>query len=157
MKPVSPGNIGLHDMPGGVGKIGFGIPRPLEVNEIENDIIDRFVYAAKLCQQVGFHGIQLHSAHGYLLSSFLNPRANNRHEIFGKDDKYGGSLENRARLLLTVVKRIKEATRTRRRTAGGDDDGATTTTTKPFAISVKLNTADFQQGWVYNYRSYKSC
>jgi 2,4-dienoyl-CoA reductase-like NADH-dependent reductase (Old Yellow Enzyme family) len=48
----------------------------------------------------GFTGVQLHGAHGYLLSSFLNPLANNR------NDKYGGSLENRARLLLDTVKEV---------------------------------------------------
>ena len=129
MSPVGPGNIGLEDLPGG-GKASFGTPRPLEVHEI-GVIVERFVYAATKCQEAGFDGIQIHAAHGYLFSAFLNPRANNRHELFGDDDPYGGSLENRARLLLTVVRRIKEATQATR---------------SKFAVSVKLNSADFQQG-----------
>ena len=56
----------------------------------------RFIDAAVVCEACGFDGVQLHSAHGYLLSSFLNPRANVR------EDEYGGALENRARLLLEV-------------------------------------------------------
>lgn len=94
MEPVGPGNIRL-DMPA----FAFGTPRALEVEELM-DIKSRFVYAAKVCKETGFDGVQIHSAHGYLLSSFLNPRANNRPELFGAEDKYGGTLENRARLLL---------------------------------------------------------
>ena len=64
----------------------------------------------------------MHAAHGYLVSQFLSPLSNRR------DDDYGGSLENRARFLLETVRRI--------RAASG----------KGFALSVKLNSADFQQG-----------
>ena len=64
-----------------------------------------------------------------LLSSFLNRGFNNRIEIFGDDDPYGGLLENRQRLLLTVVKRIREELGPK------------------FPISVKLNSADFQKGF----------
>ena len=94
MEPVGPGNVRL-DMPA----FAFGNPRALEVEELL-DIKNRFVYAAKVCQDTGFDGIQIHSAHGYLLSSFLNPLANNRPALFGAEDKYGGELVNRARLLL---------------------------------------------------------
>ena len=64
------------------------VPKPLSPGEVE-DVVRRFAHAASVCQQVGFDGVQIHSAHGYLLSSFLNPRANNR------SDAYGGALENR--------------------------------------------------------------
>lgn len=102
-------------------KMGTVRPRQLTLHEVA-DVRERFVHAAKVCEQAGFAGVQLHSAHGYLLSSFLNPRANTRR------DDYGGPLENRARLLLETVRAV-------RRAAG---DG--------FAVGVKINSADFQKG-----------
>jgi len=122
MKPVGPGNIRIN-----LPKQAFGDPRALSENEIQ-DVVDRMANAAGFCKECGFDGVQIHSAHGYLLSSFLNPLANNRPELFGKDDKYGGSLENRARPLLQIVRAIREK--------NGND----------FMLSVKLNSADFQQG-----------
>ena len=86
------------------------------------DVIERFAHAAKVCQDVGFTGVQIHSAHGYLLSSFLNPNANDRTDI------YGGELHNRARLLLGVVAAVRQAVG------------------PSFPISVKLNSSDFQKG-----------
>eukprot|EP01083_Nonionella_stella_P210417 761789_1 len=84
MSPIGPGNIGLTNMP----KMAFGTPRAMTINEII-DVKQRFVYAAEICQQCGFNGIQIHGAHGYLLSSFMNPIANNRHQIEEfKQDKY---------------------------------------------------------------------
>ncbi|MEQ1756582.1 MAG: NADH:flavin oxidoreductase/NADH oxidase family protein [Micropepsaceae bacterium] len=99
----------------------FGVPVPLAEAEIE-DLITRFAVASKAARDAGFTGVQIHAAHGYLISQFLNPRANLR------TDKWGGSLENRARFLLEAVKRTRTAV------------GAA------FAISVKLNSADFQKG-----------
>jgi 2,4-dienoyl-CoA reductase-like NADH-dependent reductase (Old Yellow Enzyme family) len=99
----------------------FGAPREIPASEIER-VIEGFARAARVARECRFDGVQIHSAHGYLLSSFLNPRANRR------KDQWGGSLENRARLLLDVVAAA--------RTAVGPD----------FPISVKLNSADFQQG-----------
>lgn len=122
MEPVGPGTVRL-DMP----TFAFGTPRALEAEELI-DVKDRFVHAAKVCQEAGFDGIEIHSAHGYLLSSFLNPLANNRPELFGERDKYGGDLANRARLLLEVVQAVREAVG------------------PSFPIAVKLNSADFQQG-----------
>jgi 2,4-dienoyl-CoA reductase-like NADH-dependent reductase (Old Yellow Enzyme family) len=78
------------------------VPKALSIEEIK-DVVLRFAYAAKVCQDTGFTGVQLHAAHGYLLSSFLNPLANRR------TDQYGGSVENRARLLLETVKAVREA------------------------------------------------
>jgi 2,4-dienoyl-CoA reductase-like NADH-dependent reductase (Old Yellow Enzyme family) len=98
-----------------------GKARALEADEIE-DIINRFVRVAQVAQEAGFTGVQVHAAHGYLLSQFLNPLTNRR------TDKWGGALENRARPLLEVVRRI--------RTAVGPS----------FPVSVKLNSADFQKG-----------
>lgn len=99
----------------------FGVPQEMPAAEIERVIVG-FARAARGARECGFDGVQIHSAHGYLLSSFLNPRANRR------EDLWGGPLENRARLLLDVVAATRAA-------VGAD-----------FPISVKLNSADFQQG-----------
>ena len=99
----------------------FGEPVALTHEEIET-LIDRFVNCAVVCQQAGFTGVQFHAAHGYLLSQFLSPLTNQR------DDQWGGVLENRARALLTIVTRARDALG------------------KEFPISVKLNSADFQKG-----------
>ena len=114
--PKAPSAVTLG-LPGGQ----FGKPIPLTQEEIE-DIVQRFAVCAKACQEAGFTGVQVHAAHGYLLSQFLSPRTNLR------QDKYGGSLENRARVLLDVVEAIRGAV------------GPT------FPICVKLNSADFQKG-----------
>ncbi len=115
-EPVGPSDIGVA-LPGG----RFGKPRALTGDEIRN-VIARFAFAAGIAKQTGFTGVQVHSAHGYLLSEFLSPRVNQR------DDEWGGSLENRARLLLECVRAV-------RKEVGAD-----------FAVAVKLNSADFQKG-----------
>lgn len=114
--PKAPSSVKLG-LPGGQ----FGEPVALTASEIE-ELVDRFALAAATCREAGFTGVQIHSAHGYLLSSFLSPRANQR------TDQYGGSLENRARFLLAVIAKTRAAV--------GPD----------FPISVKLNSADFQKG-----------
>jgi 2,4-dienoyl-CoA reductase-like NADH-dependent reductase (Old Yellow Enzyme family) len=114
--PVGPSDIQLQ-MPGAA----FGKPRALEHDEIL-DIIERFAHAAKVAQDAGFTGVQLHGAHGYLLSEFLSPDINNR------TDQWGGSLENRARLLLESIRAVRKAV--------GDT----------FPVALKLNSADFQKG-----------
>lgn len=97
--------------------------QPVALTEAEIiDVIERFVRAARVLKEAGFDGVQIHSAHGYLLSQFLSPKSNVR------ADRWGGSLENRARLLLEVVRRIKALT--------GPE----------FGLAVKLNSADFQRG-----------
>lgn len=99
----------------------FGLPEALTEPEIL-DLVERFGHAAQVAQATGFTGVQIHAAHGYLLSQFLSPRANLR------SDQWGGSLENRARMLLAVVRRVR---------AGVGP---------AFPIGVKLNSADFQKG-----------
>ncbi len=121
MKPVNahpkaPSAVKLG-LPGGQ----FGQPVALTGAEID-ELIRRFAQAAAVCAEGGFDGAQIHAAHGYLISQFLSPRANQR------TDQWGGSLENRARFLLEVVKATRAAV-----PAG-------------FAVSVKLNSADFQRG-----------
>lgn len=99
----------------------FAKPRTMTVAEIQ-DVIQRFVRSARLAQQAGFTGVEIHAAHGYLLSQFLSPITNKR------TDEWGGSLPNRARLLVEVVKQVRAAV------APG------------FCVGVKLNSADFQRG-----------
>jgi 2,4-dienoyl-CoA reductase-like NADH-dependent reductase (Old Yellow Enzyme family) len=85
-------------------------------------VIAGFARCAKVLKEAGFTGVQLHSAHGYLLSQFLSPRSNQR------TDRWGGSLENRARALLESVNAVRAAV--------GPE----------FPVGVKLNSADFQRG-----------
>lgn len=114
--PKAPSAIKLG-LPGGQ----FGEPVALTVDEIKV-LTQKFAFAAKTCQECGFTGVQIHAAHGYLLSSFLSPRANVR------QDEYGGSIENRARFLREVITAVREAVGPQ------------------FPIAVKLNSADFQRG-----------
>lgn len=114
-QPVAPSAVKLKKM--GL----FGKPRALTESEII-DIKERFVQTAAFCQKVGFTGIQFHAAHGYLLSQFLSPKINKR------TDRWGGSIDNRARLLLEIVEQTRKVVGTN------------------FPISVKLNSADFQRG-----------
>lgn len=99
----------------------FGQPVPLTGAEIL-DLVDRFANAAAAAREAGFHGVQIHAAHGYLMSQFLSPRVNQR------QDEWGGDLAGRARFLLAVVEK------TRSLVGAG------------FPVSVKLNSADFQRG-----------
>jgi len=99
----------------------FSVPKAMSVADIE-EIQGRFVRTAQLAEQAGFNGVQIHGAHGYLLSQFLSPITNQR------QDAWGGAIENRARLLVDIVKGVRAAV------APG------------FAVAVKLNSADFQRG-----------
>ena len=114
--PVSPSSEKLEGMMGLMAP-----PRALEVWEIE-DAIRRFAHVARTAKETGFTGVQIHSAHGYLASQFLSPRANRR------TDEWGGSLQNRARFVLEVYKAVRDA-------VGSD-----------FPVAAKLNSADFQKG-----------
>lgn len=86
------------------------------------EVIRRFAHTAQLAERAGFNGVQIHAAHGYLLSQFLSPLSNQR------NDEWGGILENRARLLLEIVKAVRAVV------------------SPGFAVAVKLNSADFQRG-----------
>jgi 2,4-dienoyl-CoA reductase-like NADH-dependent reductase (Old Yellow Enzyme family) len=99
----------------------FGTPVAMTAQEVEA-VVAGFVRVARVARDTGFTGVQIHAAHGYLISQFLSPRANRR------TDEWGGSLENRARLLLEIVNRTRAAVG------------------PAFPISVKLNSADFQKG-----------
>lgn len=99
----------------------FGRPRGLSTAEVE-DLRDRFVEAAVRVVDAGFAGVQVHAAHGYLVSQFLSPATNQR------SDRYGGSPADRARLLLEVVERLRAELPAHA------------------AISVKVNSNDFRHG-----------
>jgi 2,4-dienoyl-CoA reductase-like NADH-dependent reductase (Old Yellow Enzyme family) len=96
-------------------------PRALKEPEIE-EIVDRFGFVARVARETGFTGVQIHAAHGYLVSQFLSPVTNLR------QDQYGGPLKARAKFLLDIVRNVRE-------TVGA-----------AYPISVKLNSSDFQKG-----------
>ena len=99
----------------------FARPVAMTGEQIEATV-ERFAVSARRAEQAGFDGVEVHAAHGYLLSQFLSPLVNQR------TDAWGGSLENRARMLLEVVRAVREAV------------------SPSFAVAVKLNSADFQRG-----------
>ncbi|MGI6469529.1 MAG: FAD-dependent oxidoreductase [Syntrophomonadaceae bacterium] len=96
------------------------VPRELSYSEIKN-LINQFIKAADYAYQAGFDGVELHAAHGYLLNEFLSPKMNTR------QDEYGGSLQNRMRILLEIIAGIKLQH-------------------PSLAISVRLNIDDFIPG-----------
>jgi 2,4-dienoyl-CoA reductase-like NADH-dependent reductase (Old Yellow Enzyme family) len=106
-----------------MGKLSdmFGQAKAMTEVQIQ-DVIQRFVDTAKQAEEAGFDGVEIHAAHGYLIAQFLSPLVNKR------DDQWGGSIENRSRLLIEIIKAIKDAT------------------TREFGIGVKINSADFQRG-----------
>ncbi|WDE09001.1 NADH:flavin oxidoreductase/NADH oxidase family protein [Thalassomonas viridans] len=116
-EPVAPSAIALAR---GLEK-GFNKPRALTESEIL-EIINKFAVSAALAKEVGFSGVQIHGAHGYLVSQFLSQRHNQR------QDKWGGSLENRMRFVLAVYQGIRDK-------VGAD-----------FPVGIKLNSADFMDG-----------
>lgn len=106
-----------------LGNLSKRFATPLAMTEtMIAEVIQRFAHTAQLAERAGFNGVQIHAAHGYLLSQFLSPLSNQR------SDQWGGSLENRARLLLEIVKAVRAVV------------------SPGFAVAVKLNSADFQRG-----------
>jgi len=99
----------------------FATPRELTEAEIL-DLIQRFGRTAAIAKKAGFSGVQIHGAHGYLVSQFLSGHHNQR------TDQWGGNAENRRRFVLEVFKAIRAQT--------GPD----------FPVGIKLNSADFQKG-----------
>jgi 2,4-dienoyl-CoA reductase-like NADH-dependent reductase (Old Yellow Enzyme family) len=104
-----------------LGNLGFRVPHELTDAEIK-DIIARFANTTRLCKEAAFDGVQIHGAHGYLVSQFLSPLANLR------KDHWGGSIENRMRFVIEMVRAM-------RATVG-----------KKFPLGIKINSADFQRG-----------
>lgn len=111
--PVAPSETTL----GGDYERFFASPRELSIDEI-HDIQRRFITTARIAKKAGFTGVQIHSAHGYLVNQFLSPLDNQR------TDEYGGALENRMRFLTEIYSGMREEL--------GND----------YPISVKLNSSD---------------
>ncbi len=99
----------------------FATPRALTGDEVLA-LVERFAESAALAQKAGFSGVQIHGAHGYLVSQFLSPKHNVR------EDQWGGTAENRMRF-------VREVHRAIRAKCGAG-----------FSVGVKLNSADFQRG-----------
>ncbi|MCF4167408.1 NADH:flavin oxidoreductase/NADH oxidase family protein [Zavarzinia compransoris] len=99
----------------------FPMPREIRPDEIE-DIIARFARTARIAKEAGFGGVQIHGAHGYLISQFLSPYHNRR------EDDWGGTPARRRRFLLAVYGAIRAA-------VGSD-----------YPVGIKLNSADFLKG-----------
>jgi len=99
----------------------FAPPRALTEDEIVA-LIQRFARSAGIVKRAGFSGVQIHAAHGYLISQFLSPLTNQR------SDQWGGSAQNRRRFVLEVYRAMRA------------EVGAA------FPIGIKLNSADFQRG-----------
>ena len=99
----------------------FATPKEMTEGQIR-DVITRFANASKIAEKAGFAGVQIHAAHGYLISQFLSPLTNLR------ADSWGGTLENRSRLLIETVKAVRSVV------------------SPSFSVAVKLNSADFQRG-----------
>ncbi|KAH7712219.1 Protein W06H8.2 [Aphelenchoides avenae] len=102
----------------------FGVPIPLSEEQVRTEVVERFAYAASVIYESGFDGIELQCAHGYLLSQFLSPTTNKR------TDCYGGSVENRARVVLEVYAAIRELM--------PPETG--------FIVGMKMNSVEFQEG-----------
>ncbi|GAA5926703.1 hypothetical protein JCM3775_007015 [Rhodotorula graminis] len=127
--PVSSSDVQCPPM----GGMTFAKPRPLTIEEIDA-LVNAWGYGAEVLYKAGAHGAQLHGAHGYLLSQFLSGRVNRR------TDDYGGSLENRYRIVGRVLAEI------RRRVPD-----------QKFMLSMKLNSADFSEGGMTPEESRQVC
>ena len=106
---------------------GFNLYSPTFVRKMREDeilsLVEDFGHAVELARQAGFDCVEIHAGHGYLISQFLSPYTNHRR------DRFGGSLQNRMRLMQMVIRRVMEA--------AGDDMG----------VLVKMNMHDgFRRG-----------
>ena len=113
---VAPSAVPLGN---GLNKL-FSTPRALTTSEVE-ELVQKFITSAKVAKEAGFSGVQIHAAHGYLISQFLSPHDNRR------TDKYGGSLENRMRFLKEIYLGMREELG------------------KNFTIGIKINSTDFKE------------
>jgi 2,4-dienoyl-CoA reductase-like NADH-dependent reductase (Old Yellow Enzyme family) len=114
--PISASDIQLE---GNIMGMTFAKPKAATQEDIDN-VIEGFAHSAEYLEKAGYDGIQLHGAHGYLLSQFLSNTTNKR------SDKYGGSLENRSRIIMEII----DAVRAR--------------TSPSFIVGIKLNSVEFQ-------------
>lgn len=115
-EPIAPSAVAISGSAAG----GFNPPREMTTEEIR-ETVQRFVTTATIAKEAGFTGVQIHGAHGYLVSQFLSPRDNRR------TDEYGGSLDNRMRFLVEIYQGMRDAL--------GED----------YPISLKINSTDFKE------------
>jgi 2,4-dienoyl-CoA reductase-like NADH-dependent reductase (Old Yellow Enzyme family)/thioredoxin reductase len=113
-QPVGPSAIRLE-------REGWEVPRELSISEIES-LVEQFAEAARRTKDAGFDAVEIHSTHGYLLSTFISPHINKR------TDEYGGDISGRARFTLEVIQRTKVK-------CGND-----------YPVLVRINGADFMPG-----------
>ncbi|KAF6517930.1 hypothetical protein HZS61_002008 [Fusarium oxysporum f. sp. conglutinans] len=97
----------------------FGTPRAMTRRDIDV-VIAQFTEAARLAYQAGFQGVEVHAAHGFLLSQFMSSNSNQR------DDEFGGSTDKRVQLVLRIIRSIRKEV------------------PKSFCVGVKINSADFK-------------
>ena len=91
--------VGVSDQP---DALSWSVPRVMSTEECER-LVDAYVAAARRLARCGFDGVELHGAHGYLITQFLSPWSNTR------DDRYGGDLEGRTRFAREIAERIRDA------------------------------------------------
>ncbi len=124
-KAIAPSALPMDLGPGliarAANRIIFGTPRAMTVADIKT-VVGQFVRAARFVADAGFDGIQIHAAHGYLLAQFLSAASNHR------TDEYGGTPENRARIVVEIIHAIK----------------AVVGEKKNFCVGIKLNSVDHQ-------------
>ncbi|GAM41525.1 hypothetical protein EIK77_008581 [Talaromyces pinophilus] len=110
----------------------FAKPHAASLEEIQN-VVNGFAHCAEYLEKAGFDGIELHGAHGYLLSQFISEKTNRR------TDQYGGTLENRARLILEIAQEVRKRV-------------------KPsFVLGIKLNSVEFQDKGLQPEEAQKLC
>lgn len=114
-KPIAPSAV-MHPK-----KALSELPEAMSKQDIER-VITAFADAAKRAEQCGFDGVEIHSAHGYLLNQFYSPLTNQR------NDEYGGSLEGRIKIHLEIIRKIKAAVR------------------EDFVIAIRLGACDYMEG-----------
>ncbi|RYP13809.1 hypothetical protein DL767_010588 [Monosporascus sp. MG133] len=121
--PIAPSPVRLDLGPGIlpwlIGSVVFKKPREMTLLEIKH-VVQQFADAARLAADAGFAGVEIHGAHGYLLSQFLSARSNQR------DDAYSGSPLSRALLVLEVIHAVRAAV------------------PPGFCVGIKLNSVDYQ-------------
>lgn len=115
-EPVAPSSVALDKRYASF----FNSPRELSTDEVRM-IIQKFIKAAVIAKKAGFSGVQIHGAHGYLVSQFLSPASNQR------QDEYGGSSDNRMKFLIDIYMGMRQVLG------------------KDFSISVKMNVSDFNE------------
>lgn len=122
-KNIAPSAIPLNMGPGLLARFAsafvFGTPREMNQTDIDS-VVQQFVECSQLAAEAGFHGVQIHAAHGYLLTQFLTAETNHR------TDAYGGTPEKRAKIVIDIINAVRAAA------------------PEGFCVGIKLNSVDHQ-------------